>query len=217
MSLSRIALVLALLWPLAAAPAQAAGPFDLQVSYSADSEVGAGDRARAGKLWRTPQMVRHETIENGRQEIVIARLDRQIAWILAPTLNVALETEISGLGQLNSLLSGGDKVKQTPVGQETVNGQATTKYRVETAGVADGRFSGFIWSTAQGVVVKIDGEGEYGGRKGPVQLSFRNIRIGPQESSLFEPPANYNRLKVSGAQIETVLRGMEQLQRLRGG
>ena len=55
------------------------------------------------------------------------------------------------------------------------------------------------------------------GRLGVVRVQFRNVRIASQDPGLFEPPADFKRMAVSEAQIETVLKGVEQMQRLRGG
>ena len=68
-----------------------------------------------------------------------------------------------------------------------------------------------------GVVMKIEGEGEHRGRRGLVHLLFRNVRVGPQDIALFEPPTDFRRLPVSDAMLDSVLKGMEQLERMRGG
>jgi hypothetical protein len=200
---------------LAASPVRAAGPFDLTVDYSADSTVGSGDHARLGRLWRTRQALRHESTEQGQSQIIIARLDRGLAWLVVPALRVSIETDIGGLGGLAGLLGGAGKAQ--PLGSETVEGQRAGKYRVTVDDAKAGRFDGLVWSTGQGVVLRIDGEGEHAGQRGRVLLSFRNIRIGPQDDALFEPPSGFNRVRATPQQIETMLKGIEQLQRLMGG
>lgn len=203
--------------------ASATGPLDLKVEYSADAMVGSGDTARPGKLWRTPQAVRLETLENGRPQTVIMRVDQGVAWLLIPDMRLAVETEMSGLALTQALFGRSEHFKYSALGPDTVEGTRTTRWRVETAdpprpnnpGV--GWFRGFAWTRADGVVMKIEGEGEHRGRRGYVHLLFRNIRVGSQDAALFVPPAEYRRLAVSEAMIDTLLKGLEQMQRLRGG
>jgi hypothetical protein len=200
-----------------ASAAQAAGPLDLSVEYSADVLVGTGDQARPGKLWRTPQALRLETTEGGRPQTVIVRVDRNVALMLVPEMRMAIETDLSGLSLTQALLGSGDKLKTTRLGPETVEGTRTTRWQVETADPKAGWFRGFVWSTERGVVMKIEGEGEHRGRRGYVHLLFRNVKIGTQDAALFEPPADFRRLPVSDTMLDSVLRGMEQLERMRGG
>lgn len=196
---------------------QAAGPLDLTVEYSADAVVGTGDPARPGKLWRTPKALRLETEENGRPQTVIVRVDRNLAVLLVPAMRLAIETDLSGLSLTQALLGSSDRLKSTSMGPDTVEGTRTTRWRVETSDPKAGWFRGFVWSTDRGVVMKVEGEGEHRGRRGYVHLLFRNVRIGPQDVALFEPPADFRRLPVSDTMLDSVLKGMEQLERMRGG
>lgn len=218
----RLLLIPALLFGVATAlglagGASAAGPLDLKVEYSADALVGTGDNARPGKLWRTPQSVRLETVENGRQQTVIVRLDQSLAWLLLPEARLAVETDLSGLALTQALFGRTEGFKFTSLGPDTVEGARTTRWRIETADPTAGWFRGFVWSRADGVVMKIEGEGEHRGRRGYVHLLFRNVRVGAQDAGLFTPPAGFRRLAVSETMIDALLKGLEQIQRLRGG
>lgn len=197
--------------------ARAAGPLDLSVEYSADVVAGMGEQARPGKLWRTPKALRLETLESGRPQTVIVRVDRNVAMLLVPEMRMAIETDLSGLSLTQALLGGSDKLKATSMGPETIEGTRTTRWQVETSDPKAGWFRGFVWSTQRGVVMKIEGEGEHRARRGYVHLLFRNVRVATQDIGLFEPPAEFRRLPVSDAMLDSVLRGMEQMERLRGG
>jgi hypothetical protein len=190
---------------------------DLKVEYSAESVAGSGANPQVGRLWRTPTALRHESADNGRAQTFIVRFDRNAAWLLVPELKLALETDLTGLSQLSGLPNAAEKLNPVEVGPETVDGMRATKFSITADDPKAGWFRGFVWRTGQGVVLKIDGEGEHQGRRGVVHLQFRNVRIGPQDPSLFDPPADYKRMAVSEAQIETILKGVDQMQRLRGG
>lgn len=200
-----------------AGQALAAGPLDLKVEYSADALVGTGDKARPGKLWRTPQAVRLETVESGRPQTVIVRLEEGLAWLLLPEVRLAIETDLSGLALTQALFGRSEGFKFTSLGPDTIEGARTTRWRVETADPKAGWFRGFVWSRADGVVMKIEGEGEHRSRRGYVHLLFRNVKVAAQDAALFAPPAEFRRLPVSEAMIDTLLRGLEHMQRLRSG
>ncbi len=215
----RIALACALLL-IALVPARAIGPnlLDLKVGgYSADSVIGSGANAQAGHLWRTPQALRHEMANGGWPQTVIVRFDRGLAWLLLPELKMALETELANFSQYSALAEAADKLNPVAVGTESVEGLRATKYRIAIDDAKAGSFNGFVWQTSQGIVLKLEGEGEHQGRRGLVHLLFRNVRVGAQDAALFEPPAEFKRVTVSEAQINTLLNGLQQMQRLRGG
>lgn len=200
------------------AAAEAAGPLDLKVEYSADVLVGTGENTRPGKLWRTPKAVRLETSESGQPQTVIVRVDRSSAVLLVPMMKLAIETDLSGLALTQALLEASDKLKSTNLGPDTIEGTRTTRWRVET--VPDPRagwFRGFVWATDRGVVMKIEGEGEHRAKRGYVHLLFRNVKVGPQDAMLFEAPADFRTLPVTDAMLDALLKGMEQMDRLRGG
>jgi len=213
----RPSLIVVLAAFLVSAAAEAAGPLDLVVEYSADAVIGTGEQARPGKLWRTPMALRLETQENGRPQTVIVRVDRNLALLLVPEMRLAIETDLSGLSLTQALLGSSDRLKSTSLGPDTVEGTRTTRWRVETSDPKAGWFRGFVWSTDRGVVMKIEGEGEHRNKRGYVHLLFRNVKIAPQDGGLFEPPGDYRRLPVSDTMLDSLLRGIEQLDRMRGG
>lgn len=213
----RPSLIVVLAAFLVSAAAEAAGPLDLVVEYSADAVIGTGEQARPGKLWRTPMALRLETQENGRPQTVIVRVDRNLALLLVPEMRLAIETDLSGLSLTQALLGSSDRLKSTSLGPDTVEGTRTTRWRVETSDPKAGWFRGFVWSTDRGVVMKIEGEGEHRNKRGYVHLLFRNVKIAPQDGGLFEPPGDYRRLPVSDTMLNSLLRGIEQLDRMRGG
>ncbi len=204
---------------LTAAPAAAAPDLlDLKVEYSADSVIGSGDHPRVGHLWRTPTALRHELTENGQTETVIVRLDSKTAWMIVPSLKLALGTDLEGLAQLPgaaAVLDAADKLKPVAAGNAVIEGLRATQYRVRMDDPTAGQFDGYVWTTAQGIILKIDGAGEQNGQRGQVHLQFRNIHVGPQDVALFEPPAGYRQITVPPTAVEAMIKGMERIQRLR--
>lgn len=196
-------------------PGWAASVLDLKTEYSAASTIQTPKGPQHGRLWRTPTALRHESTDGNRQHTVIARLDRKVAWLLVPEQKLAIELGLENFGLPVELLDG-NGIKQTPVGQESIAGMRTTKVRVERepGPNANGRFDGYVWTTAEGIIMKVIGSGENQGRRGVVNLSFSEVRIAHQDPALFEVPAGYRRLALVGLDFESLMAGMEQLKGL---
>ena len=81
-----------------------------------------------------------------------------------------------------------------PVGPETVNGIATTKYEIDRQ-IPDGHVAGAVWLSREGIPMRC--EGSYTNKKGKVQTvhwELRHVEIGAQDPSLFEVPSGYSKL-----------------------
>jgi hypothetical protein len=210
-----IAVLAAGLW--SAAPAGAANVLDLKTEYSAASTIQTPKGLQHGRVWRTPTALRHEMADDARGNTLIARLDRKVAWLLIPEQKLAIELGLENFGLPAELLTGAG-IKQTPEGQETIAGQRTTKVHVERAANQNGNggFDGYVWTTAQGVIMKIVGSGANQGRTGSVNISFSDVKVGQQDPALFELPAGYRRLALVGVDFESLMAGIEQFKGLGG-
>jgi hypothetical protein len=203
----------------AAAPAAAgsqADIFALKVDYTASSVLGAAEDAPRGRLWRSGRALRHEGGAGGRGQTLIMRLDRNIGWLALPDLGMAIETDLSALDLPLQALdgNGGGGVIQIREGRERVNGLETTRVWVERSAGSGSGFSGRVWVSDQGVIARIDGEGETRGRRGRTRIDFRDVRIGPVDAALFEPPAGLRIVKLRGADAAAMIESLEAMRRL---
>jgi hypothetical protein len=203
----------------AAAPA-VAGPrpdiFALTVEYACTSILGAAEDAPRGRLWRAGRSLRHDGGAGGRGQTLIVRLDRNIGWLALPELGMAIETDLSALDLPLQVLdgNGGGGVIQIAEGRERVNGLETTRVWVERSAGSGSGFSGRVWVSDQGVIARVDGEGETRGRRGRTRIDFRDVRIGPVDAGLFEPPAGLRIVKLRGADAAAMIEGLEAMRRL---
>ncbi|MBK9676431.1 MAG: hypothetical protein IPO82_14815 [Betaproteobacteria bacterium] len=69
----------------------------MRVEYTATSLIGPDDRAVRGQLWRTRTALRHDGRQQGRPLSVIARLDRNLCWLVLAEPRIAIETDLSAL------------------------------------------------------------------------------------------------------------------------
>jgi hypothetical protein len=169
---------------------------DTQVPFSADRTVVIGDRTFTGKLYARPGYQRHEQDLGGLPQVILLRRDDARGWLVLPSTRSYVEFYFRGvLAELSdpSLLG-------TAVGQETVAGLKTTKYRIEHT-VRDGStVDGYAWVSKDGIIAKAEGTytAAKDGKPTPVRMLLSNIRTGPQNAALFEVPQNFVKLP-SGA------------------
>jgi hypothetical protein len=195
--------------PWAALAATNTNALRLRVEYTATSVIGTDERTGAGRLWRTRSALRHEGTQHGRPLTVIARLDRNVCWLVLSEPRLAIETDLSALDLPLDALNGGGGVQQTREGRERVNGLDTFRIRVERNTGAGTRFAGDVWATEQGVIARLSGEGQSRGRRGRTLMNFRDVQIGPLDPALFEGPSGLRIVRVKGGDLATLLEAME--------
>ena len=194
-------------WPALAATST--NILQLRVEYTAASLIGTDERTTTGRLWRTRPALRYEGNQHGRAMIMIARLDRDLAWLVMAEPGFAIETDLSALDLPLDVLNGGGGMRQTREGRERVNGLDTMRVRVERPAGSGSRFAGHVWATDQGVVARLAGEGESRGRRGRALVNFRDVQIGRLDPGLFEAPRGVQIVRVKGGDLATLLEGME--------
>jgi len=180
----------------------------LRVEYTATSLIGTDERATPGRLWRTRSALRHEGKQHGRALTVIARLDRNLGWLVMAEPRIAIETDLSALDLPIDVLNGGGGMRQIREGRERVNGLDTMRVRVERSTGSGSRFAGHVWATDQGVIARLAGEGESRDRRGRTLMNFRDVQIGALDPGLFEAPRGVQVVRVKGGDLATLLEGM---------
>ncbi len=198
-----------LISPRAAFAAAGRSILQLRVEYTATSLIGTDERTVPGRLWRTRSALRHEGKRHGRSLTVIARLDRNLCWVVMAEPRFAIETDLSALDLPLEVLNGGGDMRQIREGREPANGLNTMRIRVERNAGSGSRFTGHVWATDQGVIARLAGEGESRGRRGRTLMNFRDVRIGPLDPGLFEAPRGVQLVRVKGGDLAMLLEGME--------
>lgn len=194
-SLSPALLALLLLLMLVTVHSWADPPPVPQVEFSAESVTESGGVILQERIYYAPGMLRKELeVPHGKQ-IEITRLDKKVAWLLMTEEHLYLE---QALAAGDEGTSAGMSFEQTAVGKEPVNGIPTTKYKA-VATQPDGRtLSGYVWSTKEGITVKMDLVSD-GTPATHLVMEFKNLQIGKLAPSLFEVPSGYRRFSLSGS------------------
>jgi hypothetical protein len=187
--LTLIALLLAALLP---SPREALAEIlgDARVGFSAERLLIIDGQTYVGKMWHMPGQQRHEQELRALKSVFILRASRVLGDGVLPQLHTVIEfalpRELSLLGDPGLL--------RRPVGEESVNGIATTKYAVED-NLPAGRATGTLWLSGDGILMRCDGKFEaQDGKTSTIQWELRHVKIGTQDAALFEVPRGYAKL-----------------------
>lgn len=166
----------------------AAPPPEPKVEYSADSTMETeGGMTMKSRVYHAPGKQRMEMGGEGGN-VTIMRKDKKVIWMLMG--NMYMET---AMNQADSQDPHDMDVQQTAVGEETVNGVKTTKYKVIATKKDGSKFGGFFWTTKDGITVKMDLLSKEGDKKMRMSQELTNLKIGKQDPKLFEIPPGYTK------------------------
>ncbi len=157
------------------------------VEYSADRLVETASGSFTGKVYATRDKQRAETNMGSMQSVMILRQDKKVGYMLMPAQHMYRQMDLSN-AQKQSGTQPQDQVEITEVGSDTIAGQSTTQYKMI---MKDGTAGGFIWVTKDGIPVKMDAVSRDGKEKTRMTMTLTNLKIGPQDPSLFEVPGGY--------------------------
>ena len=198
-----LALLLVALAAFAAGPASARMLGDPSVPFSADRTLSVGDRSFSGKLYATPGSQRHEQQIAGVDQVIILHGADARGWLVLPTLNSYVEFFFKPAAVALSA----DDLLSTKLGEETINGLRTTKYRIEHQAQDGTLTDGYVWLTREGIPMRLDGtyRPANGGKPTAVHMELSNVRQGPQNAALFAVPQNM--MKLPGGALAPLLGG----------
>lgn len=178
--------------------ATAATPTSPQVEYSADTMLETAEVSMQGHVNFTPTRERREMVmgSGGEKIIMITRQDKKVAWTLMPSEKMYMELSLDEAKSKDEGDTSQYKIEQTIVGPETVNGVATTKSKIIMTGPNGEKMGGFMWTTKENIVVKMDAIAVDKKDKHRFKTELTNLKVGPQDPALFEPPADYQKMSM---------------------
>jgi len=175
---------------LFSAAASAATLADAKVGFSADRTLVINGKTYQGRMLNMPGMERHEQNINGIPAIFVFRTDTPIGDVVLPQLHTVVQFVMPA--ELRVLAD--SRVTRHPVGHETINGIATTKYAVDES-VPEGHGVGAVWISADGIPMKLAGSFTKPNEK-VVNLRWEltHVKLGAQPGSLFQAPKEFSKL-----------------------
>lgn len=177
----------------------------LNVEYSADQVIEAEDIAMKTHIYSTPAKERREMSQGGMNTIMIMRYDKKVMWTVMPEDKMYMESAMKASSDKSDL--SGYQIEQTPLGQETLNGQSMNKSKILMTHSSGSKMGGFMWTTKEGILAKIDAIAIEKGSKDRFKMEQANIKVGKQPADLFEIPKGFEKMDMGGMGMD-MLKGM---------
>jgi hypothetical protein len=190
MSIIRAGILGLLLAFAASLPALGATLADAKTGFSADRVLVVDGKTYDGKMWTMPGMERHEQPLNGIPAAFVLHHDTPIADLVLPGMHTIVQFVLPP----ELRLFDDPRLKRKPVGHETINGIATTKYEIDET-VPEGHGVGNLWLSDNGIPMRLDGTfTRTSGRVAHLRWELNHVHLGPQPASLFELPHDFAKL-----------------------
>lgn len=196
--LRQLCAVIVLVGMFVATPVWAAQMSRPQVEYSADSTIQSEEGTMQQHVYATPTKERKEMLTGaGDGGIQIFRYDTKVMWILMPSEKMYMEHSMTG-GQKQQNDPSQWTYEDTVMGEETLNGMKTTKYKTIATSTDGKKYGGFSWRTKEGISIKQDLLYKEGNDKKRMLTELKNVMIGRQDPALFEIPEGFMKFDMAG-------------------
>jgi hypothetical protein len=173
-------------------------------TYTDDASNPAKEGSYQYKLFYSPGKMRSEyeyALKNGQKvsTVAINRIDQKLTWTIQPDQKTYVTMKnhekvptamLQTDGLINVYLF--DRVEQAKAGEEDVNGVKAVKYKVAMTNVAGEKLEGFVWRTKDNITLKVNATVKRKvGNTERLARELKNLKISPQDASLFEVPAGF--------------------------
>lgn len=194
MAITAVGLILG--WPpLVGAAAEFPSP---KVEYSADmtmtvQEDGGGQSYQMeGKIYSAKGKERREVSSFGRKTIIIKTGNETLT--LMPEQKIYMKNMGPRDYKDPETMAKDGELKLTKEGNEKINGQHTTRYKIESTGKGKQTFSGHAWFTKQNIPVRFKGFASERNMRHRMEINYYNIAVAKQSPKLFAAPGDYRLL-----------------------
>ena len=163
------------------------------VSFAADFTIDTGGMLTKGRMTSIPMRDRYELHLGPISIVNIFYADLGVGYSLNLDRKTYSEFRAAqGLEMPNDPAAA--KWTLIPDGEDNADGYVRTRYRAEEMKSNGDGFRGTLWVVdAYNLVVQAQGANMRGGKAMPLQYRVFNIKIGPQDPALFQPPADFTR------------------------
>lgn len=165
---------------------------DAAVPFRAERTVTVDGRTFTGPLFHAPGHQRHEQDMYGMREVFVLDTRAARGFLVLPSVHTYVEFPFP---PLLAELDLPDLVR-SPMGEETVSGIRTTKYRVDHAARDGSRAQGYLWVSRSGVLMKLDVSvtRAHGGKPIAIVMQLSHLETGAVDPALFALPEGLVRL-----------------------
>ncbi len=210
-------IVLAVIFMIMGGAARAAEPaldlLDSAASYRADFSISSSRGTYHGTVWHAQGRERREVETSGGGQGVLILRDSDAAYVLGLSGKWYVGLSLKAAGALAGGLDTW-RVERSKVREESVAGIRATRWKARADGPKGG-FSGDIWTSREGIVVKAVGVVDNAnGDDSPVEMTLSGLRVGPVDQQMLEVPQGwfgFDLRKVPADRIQQALEGIKPL------
>lgn len=213
--------LIALLFLLAGGlPASASEPaldlLDVPASYTAAFSVTSSRGTYHGRVWHMPGLERREVATDGGGQGILIDRNADTAYLLGLSgkwyVGLSLRAAAGMVGGLDAW-----QASRTRVREENVAGLRVTRWKTRAEGPKGG-FTGDIWTSREGVVVKAVGVlNSADGDDSPVEMSLSDLRVGAVDRRMFDLPKGWFGFDLRQVPPDKVVQAVESLKPLLEG
>jgi hypothetical protein len=174
-----------------------------------------------GKIYSIKGKERREISSFGRKTAIINDRENGQMWTLIPDQKMVMANQDPRARKSPDQMIRDGELKMTEVGTEKVNGQTTTKYKIESTEKGEMAFSGFAWLNKHNIPVRFEGSTNENGIRQDIEIEYTNIDVARQDPQLFVVPADYRQMDagmdpsvntLTPEQMEQVMKMLKQKQ-----
>jgi hypothetical protein len=208
------AILFILTWAQAARAAEPAlDLLDAPVSYTAAFSVSSSRGTYHGTVWHAPGLERREVATSGGGQGVLIDRKADAAYLLGISgkwyVGLSLRAAAGMAGGLESW-----RATRTKVREESVAGLKATRWKTRAEGPKGG-FSGDIWTSRDGIVVKASGIlSSVDGDDSPVEMTLSDVRVGAVDRQTLELPKGWFGFDLRQVPPDKVVQAVESLRPL---
>jgi hypothetical protein len=176
-----------------------------KAAYSADVIFAVKGKEIPGHInVDGPKERRESKNAAGQPSITIIRRDQGRVYDLKPTRHLAVSLRMAAAEAAGKTGAPGTDidafygVDAESQGVETIDGLLTTKYAVKIDGGPELQVDATVWTTDDGIVVRVVGKTLIDGVAAPARMELKNIARGPQDAALVELPPDMELLTADG-------------------
>ncbi|RAU21205.1 hypothetical protein CU669_14750 [Paramagnetospirillum kuznetsovii] len=186
---------------------------DAATSYTADFTVSSPRGTYRGKVWHAKGRERREVATSGGGQAVLLRRDLDAAYVMSLGAKWYVGVSMQAAGALAGGLDSW-QVSRTKLREETVSGLKATRWTARADGPKGG-FTGDIWTTRDGIIVKAVGVVDNPkGDDSPVEMTLSGLKVGAVDQQMLDLPHGwfgFDLRKVPADRIEQAIEGIKPL------
>lgn len=168
-----------------------------KVEFSADMTMNLKETESGqahtiqGKVYSVRGKERREIRRMGRTTAILMDKNSHKSWTLMPDQKMYMVNQGTKFRKNPEAMIEDGELQLIKVGTEKLNGQTTTKYKIESVTKNEESFSGHAWFTKQNIPLRFLGSSFENGRRMNMEINYSNIKVSRQDPNLFIVPSDY--------------------------